>query len=57
MKFIITREVKLKRQFIILGAMQCDQSKLFIAGNSIKEQGQERSVAFVTVNTGVLENN
>ena len=57
LKFVITREVKLKRSFIILGAMQCDHSRLFVAGNSIKEQGQERSVAHLTLNTAVLENN
>jgi hypothetical protein len=60
-KFIITRELKLKRSFVVVGGYQCEKDRLLVVGNSRKDslnpQEFDHGPAFTIVNTATLENN
>ena len=61
LKFIITRELRLKKQMTIIGGQQIDENRIFIIGNVRREttnpQETKNLPAYIVLNTGLVENN
>lgn len=58
LKFIITREIKVKQHFIIIGSMYLDNNMLILAGNSRLEDNNAKithSPAYLLLNTHQVE--